>query len=250
MEPVLLLPGIVLPASIAYAALIDALGDDTDVRLKDLAVYDTGDPPVDYSLATEVAGIARFADAAGWDRLHLVGYSGGGSACLAFVARHPDRVLSLAVMEPAFAGWWAMTPPERAVWDGFRTLLDEDDPGLMAGFQSLQLAPGVRPPPPPSGPAPGWMAQRPAGIRAILNAFFASDIESDALRRSIGPAWCALGGRSNPDYFPLAAARLGTVLPELTIEVFPERHHFDPPHRAEPDRVASSLRALWDRAPG
>jgi len=27
-----------------------------------------------------------------------------------------------------------------------------------------------------------------------------------------------------------------------------ERHHFDPPHRIEPERLADSLTALWRRA--
>jgi hypothetical protein len=30
--------------------------------------------------------------------------------------------------------------------------------------------------------------------------------------------------------------------------VFEERHHFDPPHRIEPERLAKSLKALWRRA--
>jgi hypothetical protein len=36
-------------------------------------------------------------------------------------------------------------------------------------------------------------------------------------------------------------------LPDFTVETFPERHHFDPPHRAEPDHLANSLLALWQR---
>jgi hypothetical protein len=44
------------------------------------------------------------------------------------------------------------------------------------------------------------------------------------------------------------ARRLEGVFPDLTVELFPERHHFDPPHRVEPARVAASLRALWSRA--
>jgi hypothetical protein len=31
-------------------------------------------------------------------------------------------------------------------------------------------------------------------------------------------------------------------------EVFEERHHFDPPHRIEPERLAELLREHWDRA--
>jgi len=30
--------------------------------------------------------------------------------------------------------------------------------------------------------------------------------------------------------------------------VFEERHHFDPPHRAEPERLARSLESLWRTA--
>jgi hypothetical protein len=44
------------------------------------------------------------------------------------------------------------------------------------------------------------------------------------------------------------AARLARVFDDFTLEVFEERHHFDPPHRTEPERLARSLRALWQRA--
>jgi hypothetical protein len=54
--------------------------------------------------------------------------------------------------------------------------------------------------------------------------------------------------RSSPDYFALMAERLAGVFPDFTVEVFPDRHHFDPPHRIEPARVATSLRSLWARA--
>ena len=38
------------------------------------------------------------------------------------------------------------------------------------------------------------------------------------------------------------ATRLGTVFPDFELEVFDDRHHFDPPHRIEPARLATSLR--------
>ena len=245
---VILLPGGVLPAGPAYEALLAELGSDVDARPKDLEVYAGDAPPPDYSLATEVAGIERTADAAGFERFHLVGYSGGGASSLAYVAAHPDRLLSLALMEPAFAGWQEMTVPERAHFERFRELLDMHGPELFPAFQALQLAPGVQPPLPPPGPPPPWMARRPAGIRAILDAFLSSDLDLDALRRFDGPVWLAVGGRSHPDYFALMADRLARVFPDFTIERFPDRHHFDPPHRIEPARVAESLRSLWARA--
>jgi hypothetical protein len=46
------------------------------------------------------------------------------------------------------------------------------------------------------------------------------------------------------------AERAGTIFPDMTLEVFAERHHFDPPHRIEPERTATVLRALWERASG
>ena len=47
-----------------------------------------------------------------WDgrRSTLTGYSGGGAAALAFAAKHPDRLLSLALLEPAWAGNWDWSP--------------------------------------------------------------------------------------------------------------------------------------------
>ena len=40
-----------------------------------------------------------------------------------------------------------------------------------------------------------------------------------------------LGGRSNPDYYERMAERLAGIFPDFTLETFPERHHFDPPHQ-------------------
>jgi len=250
VHEVVLLPGGILPAEPAYAALLAALGSDVDARLKDLEVYATDAPPRDYSMATEVAGIVRVADEAGFDRFHLVGYSGGGAASLAFAAMQGERLLSLALMEPAFAGWQRMTAAERAHFERFRSLLGMDEAKVFPAFQKLQLAPGVDPPAPPPGPAPPWMANRPSGIRAILQTFLATDLDLDALRSFAKPVWFAVGGRSHPDYYPLMAERLAGLFPDFTIERFPERHHFDPPHRIEPERVAASLRSLWSRAEG
>ena len=248
MYRAVLLPGSVLPAGPAYGPLLAALGSDVDARPKELEVYAGDAPPVDYSLATEVAGIVRGADEASFDRFHLVGYSGGGAASLALAAARPERLLSLALLEPAFAGWQRMSVAERAHLERFRVLLGIGGAEMFPAFQALQLAPGVEPPPPPAGPPPPWMAQRPAGIRAILEDFLRSDLDLDALEAFDRPVLFVLGGRSHPDYFARMAERLAGVFPDFTIERFPERHHFDPPHRIEPDRVADSLRRLWARA--
>jgi pimeloyl-ACP methyl ester carboxylesterase len=244
---VVLLPGGVLPAEPAYAALLGVLGDRVDAVAKDLEVYADDRPPPDYGLATEVQGILREADAHGFDRFHLVGYSGGGASSLAFAARRGDRLLSLALLEPAWAGN-ERTPAEDALWPRFRALEPLPPREFMAGFTRLQLAPGVEPPPPPEGPPPPWMAKRPAGIRAFLDAFDEGDLDLDALRAFDRPVYFALGGRSNPDYYARMAERLAAIFSDFTLETFPDRHHFDPPHRIEPERLSRSLLALWERA--
>jgi pimeloyl-ACP methyl ester carboxylesterase len=247
--PVMLLPGGVLPGTLAYGDLVAALGERVNAVVKELEVYAGDEPPPDFSLQTEVEGIERAADARGFGRFHLVGYSGGGACSLAFAAAHPERLLSLALMEPAWAGNHR-TAPEEALAERFRALRALPPDEFMAGFVSLQLAPGVEPPRRPDGPPPPWMAKRPAGLRAFMDAFDAGALDTATLRRFDRPVYFALGGRSNPDYYGRMAERLGGIFPDFTLETFPERHHFDPPHRAEPERLATSLVELWRRAEG
>jgi pimeloyl-ACP methyl ester carboxylesterase len=245
---VILLPGSVLPAGPAYQNLLAELGGEAEARPKDLEVYSSNSPPPDYSLDTEVAGIVRVADEAGFETFHLVGYSAGGASSLAFAASHPDRVLSLALLEPAWAGNEGLSPEEIEVQSAFRSLRNLPPQEFMANFAHYQLKAGVRPPAPPEGPAPPWMAKRPAGIRAIIDAFDSARLDLTSLRNFRRSVYFALGGLSNPDYFGRMAERLSHLFSDFTLEIYPERHHFDPPHRVEPAKVANALRRLWLRA--
>ena len=245
---VILLPGIVLPAEAAYGALIDALEPEVEAVAKDLEVYATPEPPEAYSLELEVAGVLREADARGWGRFHLVGYSGGGAAALALVATHADRLTSLALLEPAWAGTWDLSPAEQAVWLEQERLERLPDDEFIQAFVRLGVRPGVSLPAPPPGDPPPWMAKRPAGIRAILRAFRNGAIDQEALRRFDRPVYFALGALSNPDHYEEIEKRLSGVFRDFELEVFEERHHFDPPHRVEPERMAGSLKTLWRRA--
>ena len=118
----------------------------------------------------------------------------------------------------------------------------------MPAFIEFGVKPGVPLPAPPPGDPPPWMANRPAGIRAFTRAFKRDDIDREALRRFDRPVYFALGALSNPDQYGEIGKRLSGVFPDFELEVFEERHHFDPPHRFEPERLASSLRKLWRRA--
>ena len=239
-----------MPADLAYGSLIEALGDDVDAIAKDLELYAGPEPPADYTLDHEIAGVLRTAEEAGFDRFHLVGYSGGGASSLAFAAKHPERLLSLALFEPAWMGTDELSPEESALRREFERIATLPSAEMMPAFVALQLAPGVEPPPPPPGPPPPWMASRPAGVRAFTSAFRSSTLDLGKLRAFREPVYFALGGRSNPDYYGRMAERARAIFPNFTLEVFDERHHFDPPHRIEPERTARALRAHWSRADG
>jgi pimeloyl-ACP methyl ester carboxylesterase len=225
-----------------------ALGPDVQAVAKDLEVYATPEPPENYTLDVEIAGVLRVAETRGWKRFHLVGYSGGGAASLAFAAARPERLASLALLEPAWAGNWDLSPAEKALWleyDEFEALPAGE---FMPAFMRIAVKPGVPLPVPPPGDPPAWMAKRPAGIRAFMRAFKEGDIDREALRHFDRPVYFALGGLSNPDQYEEIARRLSRVFLDFQLEVFDERHHFDPPHRIEPDRLAKSLRTVWGRA--
>lgn len=247
--PVVLLPGGVLPAQLAYGALLETLGNEADAHPKELEIYSGAVvPPAGYRFEAEVDGISRIADEAGFDTFHLLGYSAGGAASLLFASRHPDRLRSLALLEPAWAGSEGQTPEEAALNERLRALSRLPANEVMATFIRLQLAPGVEPPPPPPGPPPPWMPSRLAAIGWFTGASAFTDPDVEVLRRFERPVYFALGGRSNPDLYARIADRLAGVFADFTLDVFSERHHFDPPHRIEPERLAAALRALWRRA--
>jgi hypothetical protein len=158
------------------------------------------------------------------------------------------RLLSLALLEPAWMGNEGLSAKEWAIrteLDRIATLPPEE---MMPAFVASQLAPGVEPPPPPPGPPPPWMAKRPPGLRTVTGVFNASTIDLAKLREFDRPVYFALGGQSNRDYYGRMAERAADIFSDFTLDVFEQRHHFDPPDRAEPERTASALLALWTRA--
>lgn len=245
-----LLPGSVLPSGPAYGALLEALGPDVDAVAKDLDLYEGDEPPSDWTLDTEVDGVLREAGAKQWDTFHLVGYSGGGAAALAFAAKYPERLLSLTLLEPAWAGDWGWSQAHSRFWDELGALEPLPPEQFMAEFMRLSVRPDVVLSPPPAGDPPPWMAKRPAGIRAFLKDFRSYHLDRERLASFERPVLYVLGGLSNPDQYGDIADRLSTVFRDYRVEVFEERHHFDPPHRIEPGRLAGMLREHWQRAEG
>lgn len=247
--PVVFAPGAILPADLAYGPLLAALGPEITSLLKDLEVYAAETPPPDYGLAMEVEAIRRVVDEAGADTFHLVGYSGGGAVALAFAARYPKRLRSLALIEPAWIGNGERTPTEEDYAAEMERVMALPPAERMPAFTRGNLPPDVAPPAPPPGPPPPWMARRPAGLNALMHAFRAYDLDRAWFRQFRAPVYLAIGDRSHPIEADKART-LAALFPALQSEVYAGRHHFDPPHRAEPERFARALHALWARSGG
>jgi pimeloyl-ACP methyl ester carboxylesterase len=243
-EPVIFLPGIIMPAAQRYAPLLAELGEAVRAVTKDLEVYSGAAPPAGYGIETEIAGISRAAERAGFARFHLYGHSGGGACALAYVARHGDRVLTLALDEPASD----FSPVDRAALRG--ELLEVGrlaESERLAGFLRMQLAPGVEPPAPPPGDPPPWMSLRPRGIEAFTAALDAHLLEWSALQEFGGPVYFSHGSRSNPRWLAMRERLRGTFA-RFTAEEYEGLHHLATSHQREPARVADALRHLWANA--
>jgi len=244
---VLFVPGGVTPAAPSYAPLLQTLDGEVHPVLKDLELYATDAPPADYSLQLEADGIGRAADAAGVQRFHLVGYSGGAACSLAFVAQHPERVASLALTEPAWIG--SVPPQDAASWAELEHILTLPPAEQMQGFLRWHFRPGIDPPAPPASaePPPPWMAKRPAGLKALQRTFATYKLDQSRFRLFKAPVYYALGSLSSR-FFEHEAQVLAGLFPNFRLEEYDGRSHFDPPQRAEPERFANALKALWKRA--
>jgi len=240
---VILLPGIIAPAELRFARLLEALGDDVDAVPKDLEVYGGSSvPPPDYSLDTEIDGITRVADEHGFGRFHLYGHSGGGACALAFTAVHPERVLTLALDEPATD----FSPQDLGeIKDVFLPMLELPPDQQLPAFLRAQMREGVEPPPPREGPPPPWMADRPAGVAAFVRTLSEADVPVERLKAFDRPAYYSHSSLSN-ETWDRKAKRLDERFPNMTVELYEGLSHLNSSHAAEPERVAAALRRLWD----
>ncbi len=241
--PVVFLPGGVTPVGQSYGPVLKVLGDEIEPLLKDLEVYEGDEPPAGYSIPMEVDALERVVDGAGLDTFHLVGYSGGGAVSLSFAARHPDRLRSLAIFEPAnVPGLW--DPAEHQELAAMEAMPPEQ---MMVEFTRRQLRPGVEPPAQLAGPPPPWMAKRPAGLRAMMRAFEEDDTDREALRQCTFPVYLGYGLLTS-DMMVRRIVLLADVLPDIWIQAYPGLHHFAPPQRSQPETYAAALGELWARA--
>ena len=243
---VVALPGGVMPAAIRYQPLMAALGDEVKLHVKDLEVYAGDEPPAGYSVALEVDALGRFADGLGLERFHLLGYSGGGFVSLAFAGAHTERLLSLALFEPA-AVPGPLSEQEALLDARFRSAISGlTGADFMRAFVGTQVRPGVEVAP-PTGPQPSWMRNRPAGLAAMMAAFQVHPFDRARLRECSVPVFYGYGDLTGEQEEAKASA-LAPLLPDLHIRRFCGVHHFVSPEQIYSPEHVRELRGFWARA--
>ena len=165
---VILLPGSVLPADLAYGSLVSALGSDAEAVVKELEVYATAEVPPDYTLDLEVVrGAARSRCSAGgrgsiWPDIPVVVRQRWHS----LLATRSGCRVSRCWSRPGPATGISAPPSRRC---GANTTGSRRSPPdqLMRGFMRLQVRPGVELPPPPPGESAALDGEAARGIRGV-----------------------------------------------------------------------------------
>lgn len=244
-EAVIFVPGIVNPVRLSYGPLLDHMHGDRRFLLKELEVYRLPEPPDDYSVETEVAGIRRLASEAGIGSFHLVGYSAGGLAALGYIHEYPQQLRSVTLIEQ-FGTGNQDSPDEAAFLEEAARVVEVPAGQRVAAFLPLNLRPGVAYLPQTS-PPPAWMSQRPAGITALVRSARAARFDQARFRAFNRPVYVALGSLSN-EVWQKMAANLRLTFPDIEVEVYNGLHHLNPPQRAVPEHFGAALRRVWARA--
>jgi pimeloyl-ACP methyl ester carboxylesterase len=247
MIPTFFLGGILMPSRFRFGPLVAALGSPPELEVKELDVYASDRVPDDYSLASEIDALDRLAAERGYDRFHLYGYSIGGSIALAYVAAYPDKVVSLAVDEPATD--FSDADRELLTAQGVNGLAEMPPEQRMHVYVRSLVRPVVEVGPSPAIPATPEMALRPAGLAAVSREVERYHVDEERLRAFDRPVYMSYGGLSS-ERWETMGARLAVLFPDCTVERYEGCHHLNTSHQAEPERVAGALKQLWSRSEG
>ena len=239
-QPVLWISPDTDPARKATGRFAERLADVAHVVLKELEVWGL---PMDapYDLSVEVDGVERAVQGAGFERFHLFGFSAGATVAIAAAVARPERVLSLAVYEPATIGDDDWDPVEAAWRTSMADVMAMPREQARPAFRQLLMRPGLDPPP-SSGATTSWN-ERGFRLEAALSA---TGMTSADMAAVTAPVLTVFGGRSHPR-FRVVAERMAAVIHHATVREFPQSSHLTPPHRDAPQELEALLRRFWAR---
>ena len=231
------------PVEDTFAPLGAQLHGEVALVLKDREAYSRA-PGDSLTLADEVAGVCRITDEQGLSSFHLLGYSAGAVVALALTAVHPERVKTLALIEPPWSGNDTASADAKALHDALDHVLNEVPLSQrMAAFRQAIMRPGESPAPLPPGPVPTGASMRAVQGAVLWQAMRTATIDTQRLRRFTAPVYVAVGTRSHPG-FRATADELVSLFPHASLGVYEGADHFEI-HTQYADRLATALRTLW-----
>ena len=220
---------------------LEGLSSDFDVIAWDApGCGGSFDPPEDFGLAGYADCVADLVDALGLDRPHVGGISFGGGLAIELTRRHPGLPRSL-VLASAYAGWAgslgreeaerrraefiasADRPLEDVARELSQTLFTDSVPDEVVD-ETIDIMIG---------------ATRPAGMRAMGNAFADADLR-DALPHIDIPTLLLYGDADQRAPLSTVGEVLHAEIPESKLVVFPGIGHVV--NLEEPDRFNEEVR--------
>jgi pimeloyl-ACP methyl ester carboxylesterase len=233
-RPALLLTHGYAASTLMWAPNVPALAADRRVVAWDLPGHGRSaspDDPAAYSEAAALADMAAVLDACGLARAVLVGMSLGGYLSLAFLARHPERVAALVLVDtgPGFKNDAARDRWNRDA-EGRAAALEDD--GLDALGSGPEVAVSVHDPAGLARAARGMLTQHDGHVMASLPAIRV-------------PTLVIVGEQDEP--FRAAADYMAAKIPDAPSVVIPGAGHAA--NLDQPEAFNAAVRAFLDRLP-
>jgi pimeloyl-ACP methyl ester carboxylesterase len=230
-----------------YRPLIKTIRHEARVLVKNLEVSTLALASPVYEFKQEIVGLRDAIDEAGIEQFHAVGYSGGGTVCLAFAAEYPERLQSLALIEPAWLGNQQREPAETGYWEEIDRIMLLPPAERVAAFVQFQVREDLDLTSVVHAQQLSFVQKRFTYVWTMNQAFKRYPFKQERLRQFSGPVYVGVGSLSHAHEY-WKARRLAEFFPDTQIEVYEGLHHFHPPQEAEPERLARVLRDLWSRA--
>lgn len=246
-EPVVFVHGGLIAES--FAPVCAALGDRYRlVRYHRRGYAGSGGRPGPVSVARDAADCVGLLDALGIARAHVVGWSHGGAVALQVASTRPDRVASVAVLEPALLQVPSAPEFAEAIGPIVARRAAGDPAGAAADFSAAIWGPDWR----------AMLERRiPGGVQQMeKDAALLFDSDLPALQAwSFGPEEAAavthpvlhLAGSDALPIIEDVRVRIRTLLPQTEETLIDGANHSFAVTR--PEEVAAALEAFWARHP-